>query len=260
MKTTENSLLLKFFLITFVISWVVTVTIALQVHGIIAIQVFPFGVSWLMGLVPGAVALCLCVKRKEFIQNALGRSTEMRFQLIIISLTFGFLGVVYLIHILINSPIKLQWNPKFLAVQFAAWFVLALGEELGWRGFALPILLKKRSVFNASLLLGIIWCVWHFPKILGSPYIKDWSMASTGLFMFSLQIIAGNFIICWLFIKSNRNVWATTLYHSLWNLVSTVYLFMAMDKYATALLVVIALVIILLDRESMLKITDDKIK
>jgi membrane protease YdiL (CAAX protease family) len=37
-------------------------------------------------------------------------------------------------------------------------------EELGWRGFALPILLEKMSPLLAAVLLGFIWWLWHFPR------------------------------------------------------------------------------------------------
>jgi uncharacterized protein len=36
-------------------------------------------------------------------------------------------------------------------------FVLVVGEELGWRGYALPLLLEKRSAVTASLILGVLW-------------------------------------------------------------------------------------------------------
>jgi membrane protease YdiL (CAAX protease family) len=38
-------------------------------------------------------------------------------------------------------------------------FVLAIGEELGWRGFALPRLMDGRSALSASLILGVLWAI-----------------------------------------------------------------------------------------------------
>lgn len=40
-----------------------------------------------------------------------------------------------------------------------------LGEELAWRGFALPRLLGRHSAIAASLILGIFWALWHLPLL-----------------------------------------------------------------------------------------------
>lgn len=44
-----------------------------------------------------------------------------------------------------------------------------LGEEVGWRGFALPRLQTKQSPFVASLIIALIWSLWHLPLWLGNP-------------------------------------------------------------------------------------------
>jgi uncharacterized protein len=50
-------------------------------------------------------------------------------------------------------------------------FVLVVGEELGWRGYALPLLLERRSAVTASLILGVLWGLCHLPTFVvpGTP-------------------------------------------------------------------------------------------
>ena len=59
-----------------------------------------------------------------------------------------------------------------------------LGEEIGWRGFALPKLLETHSALAASLILGSVWAVWHLPLILVGDF------TSYGAFMPVIAAIA----------------------------------------------------------------------
>lgn len=87
-------------------------------------------------------------------------------------------------------------------------FVLpnTLGEELGWRGFALPELLRVRGPLTASLVLGILWAVWHLPMWLmygktGLPLAASvvWTVAIAVIFT-RIYIGSGNRLpLAWLF-------------------------------------------------------------
>jgi uncharacterized protein len=52
--------------------------------------------------------------------------------------------------------------PLFLAILT---LTDGLGEELAWRGFALPRLLSRHNALVASLILGVIWALWHLPLV-----------------------------------------------------------------------------------------------
>ncbi|MEO8451663.1 MAG: CPBP family intramembrane glutamic endopeptidase [Gemmatimonadota bacterium] len=88
-----------------------------------------------------------------------------------------------------------------------------LGEELGWRGFALPRMLSKRRPLSASLLLGAIWGAWHLPAF----YVSSLSQSQLSIPVFMLGAISLSVVVCWLFIRSNGSVLITILAHVMAN-------------------------------------------
>ena len=84
-----------------------------------------------------------------------------------------------------------------------------LGEEFGWRGLALPLLQRWFSPFWASLILGVVWAVWHAPAFLmsGTPQ-SAWSFGP-----FFLGLIAITVILTPLFNASRGSLLIAILYH-----------------------------------------------
>ena len=88
-----------------------------------------------------------------------------------------------------------------------------LGEELGWRGFALPRLLKDRSALSAGVILGAIWGVWHLPAFIlaGTPQ----NNMSFPLFM--IGVVALSVLMTWAFKGTSGSVLAAALIHWTFN-------------------------------------------
>ena len=94
--------------------------------------------------------------------------------------------------------------------------VSSLGEEIGWRGFLLPELVKVVSFNRAAIVSGTIWAVWHFPLILfGGYHGHNQMLYSIGCFL--VVIIAMSFPLSWLRLKSGE-VWTCTAFHASHNL------------------------------------------
>lgn len=91
----------------------------------------------------------------------------------------------------------------------------AIGEELGWRGYLVPELMKKYSYVKVSIIVGTIWLLYHLPILIFSNYNNGVSILSSVIF-FTISIYAVTFIANLLTIKSNT-VWPAIMLHSVHN-------------------------------------------
>ena len=104
--------------------------------------------------------------------------------------------------------------PRFL---FMFLFV-GLGEETGWRGFALPELQKRHSPLMASLILGVIWAAWHIPLIgveFKGPVIPA----------FLVSVMSASVVTAWLFNRSRGGLLPLPLFHAMVDTVGGGYIF-----------------------------------
>ena len=172
--------LLPFVLLTFGITWgilgfhVVAPEAAERILGVMSATHPLFIVAvW----APALAALLLVARRtgREGVVRYLGRLRLWRapagwwaFLLL------GLPGVFVAGAVLKGTPVGgllPEAAPGELAAAMAFMAILGPVEELGWRGLALPILQRRRSPFTASVLLGVVWGVWHLPAFLlsGTP-------------------------------------------------------------------------------------------
>lgn len=90
---------------------------------------------------------------------------------------------------------------------------LAIGEELGWRGYAQPGLETRHSAVAVAILVGVLWGFWHLPIffIPGLPQ-RDFPLAAFVLFTVAFSVLAA-----WLLRKSECSVLIAALFHGAFN-------------------------------------------
>jgi membrane protease YdiL (CAAX protease family) len=88
-------------------------------------------------------------------------------------------------------------------------FVLIVGEELGWRGYALLRLLAERSALAASLILGTLWGAWHLPTFF-VPGAPQYGLPFSA---FVLLTMAYSVIIGWVYVHVRGSVLIASLLH-----------------------------------------------
>ena len=100
------------------------------------------------------------------------------------------------------------------------WYVIAVaivvstlvqaGEEIGWRGYALPRLAVRLGLARASLFLGFIWACWHLPLF----FLPGMDKYGQSFPMFVLGGIALSVAIAWLYANTRGSLLLAMLMHS----------------------------------------------
>ncbi len=103
---------------------------------------------------------------------------------------------------------------QFSALGFLAYNVVSFGfgEEVGWRGFALPRLQTRHSALVASLLLTFGWALWHVPLFFYRPGYTSMDLAGVAGWFFSL--LTGAVLLTWLYNESRGSILVVALFHA----------------------------------------------
>lgn len=138
---------------------------------------------------------------------------------------FAYLCLHYLCGQKFDSVLVPIIAPQiWLAIPMILYFIVVqgpLGEELGWRGYVLPMLLEKFTPAKASIILGLIWSAWHYPKFFISHTIQRSLSNAYGLALaligFTLYTIILTFMMTLLYVKTNGSIFAAILFHAMAN-------------------------------------------
>ena len=170
------------------------------------------GISILIPLSPSIIAIIITAifsGRAGLREMFIGLSPRFGLRWLIISLLlFPILAsLAILIQALFSGP-ALSLHSANIGNLIGGSLIIPLGEEFGWRGYALPRLLKKYSAVTASLILGVIWGLWHFPGFLigvgvveGLPFVY-----------FMMWVLGATMLMTWVF-NHTRSIWAMILMH-----------------------------------------------
>lgn len=120
------------------------------------------------------------------------------------------------IHLLLGGtapdyvPFGVRWF--IVAVNFVLVLLIGgpLSEEFGWRGFALPALEARFRPPWDSLILGIIWAVWHLPLF----FISDSAQHNLPFGLYVLLTIPLTILITWVYHGSHDSLLLVMLFHA----------------------------------------------
>jgi membrane protease YdiL (CAAX protease family) len=103
--------------------------------------------------------------------------------------------------------------PMFIMLTIAA----GIGEEFGWRGFLLPRLQIRYNALVSSLIIGVMWAVWHIPQFFTPGTFQHELQAQGGLLpaflSYSLFVIVSSIWFTWIFNNTRGSVLLAAVMH-----------------------------------------------
>lgn len=222
----ERDTLFPFFIITFLITWgigALAIFLPAQLQAFVGELTDTSPIYFLAIAAPTVSATILTFARDGWkgLASLYGRLVHWRFGFKWWALVLVGIPVVGWIasQITGSNPLKPTNSlSEFLWVLFYLLVTGPLCEELGWRGFALPRLLKRFNPFTASLILGIIWGVWHLPSFLLGGMVQ----AGMSLPLFLLNALLLSVFVTWIFQHTGGSVLITVLIHYTVNICASI--------------------------------------
>lgn len=149
----------------------------------------------------------------------------------LVVLWFLTIVCVYLVYLsfngggeaITNTVARFGPTPLLALGGFVIALLLSSGpllEEMGWRGFALPILLHRFNPLLASVILGLLWAAWHLPREI-APLTSGADGALMAFLYKQIDFIPGciatSIIATFLYFKLGGSVWSGILAHAVNN-------------------------------------------
>lgn len=221
--------LLSYFLITFLISWGILLPEAAAERGWLSAHL-PQPLFVLAGYGPALAAVLVAYASqgaqglKELFKRLLVLRVGLLWYLVATLLPVGILLGALGIHLVLGGFV--DWGSAAI-IEMApqgihpGWLLLPalllqglilLGEELGWRGFALPRLQKTDNALISSLIVGVIWGFWHLP-MAWTPAVGA-AISQIPLFWFGVDILASSILYTWVFNNARGSVLLVLLAHA----------------------------------------------
>lgn len=118
-------------------------------------------------------------------------------------------GIMRVTDVLLPDPTP--WTFTIVPL-FILFFIAALGEEIGWTGYATEPILQRWGTIPASILLGGVWSVIHFIPLTQAHRSVEW------IAWWTLGTISYRLIMTWLYVHSGKSLFGAAVFHAMINL------------------------------------------
>lgn len=217
--------LAAYFLLAYAVSWFFMIPLALTKQGLIDWPL-PFSTHYLAAYGPfiAAFLVTFITSGKSGVKNLFKSIVKWNVKpvwwIVVISpiLIYAILSVLnyFLEGSFYNQNLlgEIKYVPNWGIGAVLFWILTyGLGEEVGWRGFALPRLQTSRNALSATVFLWIFWSLWHLPAFF---YLYDTSI----LIPFLIGQFSGAILFTWLFNSTSGSTLMVIIFHGTFNFIT----------------------------------------
>jgi membrane protease YdiL (CAAX protease family) len=260
MKTEYTYTPVRFFLITFLITWPAFFAAAYFSYqrGMEGVQL-AFMVPGLFAPFIAVLIMILGVKnreiRKDFLDRLRPKKIKPRYlPAIFLIMPFTVLLATALSLLFGHSSDQFKLSSEFTIMEgqvllsVLIMFLAPTLEELGWRGYGVDGLRSRFNLFKTTMLFAVLWGLWHVPLFFIKGYYQNelWNMGIIYVINFFAQVLSAAILMNWMYYKNNRSIIAAVLFHFMFNLFSELFQTEQFTKcIVTIILLVISVVVII---------------
>lgn len=208
--------LVRFFLITYAVSWSFFIPVAATVGS--SITPFHYGLIFLGTIAPSFVALGLTARAegdrgvRALVDRAFRWRVPARWYVFAIGYTASIKLAAAIVHRLLIGSWPHPGPDPLVVIPFAILISTPVqaGEEIGWRGYALPRLAARFGLGGASVLLGTIWAFWHLPLF----FVRGADTYGQSFVFYWMQVTALSITFAWLYARTGGSLLLVMLLHA----------------------------------------------
>lgn len=202
-----------FLLVTFGLTWGLQLPGVLAKEGLLPGGITPYLPFVMLGVLGPTAAAWILTRRvggrqaaRSLLQSVYKNPPSLPWLLFALVVPGLTLTIPLLFARLLGEPGPIGYPPKAASAIVVAVFI-SLGEEIGWRGYALPRLASRYGKVVGSALLGVIWALWHIPMFLG---------VDVPIHTFPLMLayfVGASVVFSWLYFRTGGSLLVVVLAH-----------------------------------------------
>jgi uncharacterized protein len=217
--------LLLFFALAYLISWIIWLPLYGHVFGLANLPTFTYnhGLGGLGPLLAASITTGI-FQGRQGMQQLIAKCIQFRpiiylFIALLSPFLLAFLAAC-ISHFVDGMPIQMQGlgttkeypEFSFLLFFFFNLIFFGFGEEVGWRGFALPRFQNKFNALVSTLFLTVFWAAWHLPLFFYRPGYA--AMGMGGITGWILSLLTGSILLTWMYNSSRASILICAVFHA----------------------------------------------